>query len=58
MLMTGLVRRGAVYYGPRTAVMYGNDKLTFAQVDQLSNQIANVFSTRWGSRSALASGFC
>ena len=43
MLMTELVRRGAVYFGPRTAVIYGDDKLTFTQVDQLSDQIANVF---------------
>jgi len=43
MLMTELVRRGAVYFGPRTAVMYGNDTLTFTQVDELSNQIARVF---------------
>lgn len=43
MLMTEMVRRGAVYYGPNTAIMYGDDKLTFTQVDQLSNQIANAF---------------
>jgi len=48
MLLTELVRRGAVYFGPRTAVMYGNDKLTLTQVDQLSNQIANVFINALG----------
>jgi acyl-CoA synthetase (AMP-forming)/AMP-acid ligase II len=48
MLMTELVRRGAVYFGPRTAVMYGNDKLTFTQVDRLSNQIAGVFINALG----------
>lgn len=48
MLMTELVRRGAVYYGPRTAIMYGDDKLTFEQVDRLSNQIANAFINSLG----------
>ncbi|MCO5129988.1 MAG: AMP-binding protein [Xanthobacteraceae bacterium] len=48
MLMTELVRRGAIYYGPRTAVMYGDDKLTFTEVDQLSNRIANVFINALG----------
>jgi len=48
MLMTELVRRGAVYFGPKTAVVYGNDRLTFTQVDQLSNQIASVFINALG----------
>jgi acyl-CoA synthetase (AMP-forming)/AMP-acid ligase II len=48
MLMTELVRRGAVYYGPRTAIMYGDAKLTFEQVDRLSNQIANAFINSLG----------
>ena len=43
MLMTELVRRGARYHGPKTAIMFGDDKLTFEQVDRLSNQIASVF---------------
>ncbi|MGB3865972.1 MAG: AMP-binding protein [Xanthobacteraceae bacterium] len=42
MLMAELVRRGAIYFGPKTAVMYGDDRLTFSEVDQLSNQIAGV----------------
>lgn len=43
MLMTELVRRGAVYFGSKIAIMYGDDKLTFEQVDRLSNQIASAF---------------
>ncbi len=43
MLMTELIRRGAVYYARKAAVMYGDDKLTFEQVDRLSNQIASTF---------------
>ena len=43
MLMTELVRRGALYHGPKTAVIYGDDRLTFTEVDRLSNRIAGVF---------------
>ena len=48
MLMTELVRRGAIHHGPKTAVMYGDDKLTFEQIDRLSNQIANAFISALG----------
>ncbi|XSC47566.1 class I adenylate-forming enzyme family protein [Bradyrhizobium sp. RDT10] len=46
MLMTELIRRGAQYHGPRTAVMFGNEQLTFTEVDRLSNRIANFFANR------------
>ena len=59
MLMTELVRRGAIHHGPKIAVMYGDDRLTFEQVNRLSNQIANAFDhQRGGCRSAGVSACC
>ena len=43
MLVTELIRRGARYHGDRTAILFGEDSLTFRQVDRLSNRIANHF---------------
>jgi fatty-acyl-CoA synthase len=40
--MTEIVRRGALYHGPRTAVLFGDESFTFDQVDRLSNQFANA----------------
>lgn len=37
-----LIRRGALQHGPRTAIVCGNDSLTFQQVDRLSNQLAHA----------------
>ncbi|HWT12624.1 MAG TPA: AMP-binding protein [Allosphingosinicella sp.] len=42
MLITELIRRGALYHGERTALMFGDEALTFRQVDRLSNRIANL----------------
>jgi acyl-CoA synthetase (AMP-forming)/AMP-acid ligase II len=56
MLMTELVRRGALYYGPKPAVMYGDDKLTFTQVDHLSNQIAHAFLGPLGLKTGMRAG--
>lgn len=42
MLLNELIHRGAVFYGPRTAVYYGDEALTFAQVDKLSSRLANA----------------
>lgn len=39
--MTEMVRRGALYHGPRIAVLFGDQSLTFDEVDRLSNQFAN-----------------
>ena len=41
MLVTELIRRGAHYHGNRTALIFGDDSLTFRQVDLLSNRVAN-----------------
>ena len=41
MLVTELIRRGALYHGDRTAILFGDEKLTFRQVDRLSNRIAH-----------------
>ena len=43
MLVTELIRRGAVWHADRTAILYGDESLTFRQVDRLSNRIAHVF---------------
>ena len=41
MLVTELIRRGALHHGDRTAILFGDESLTFRQVDRLSNRIAN-----------------
>ena len=43
MLVTELIRRGALYHRDRPAILFGDDSLTFRQVDLLSNRIANFF---------------
>ena len=43
MLVTELIRRGAIRHGDRTAILFGEDSLTFRQVERLSNRIANLF---------------
>ena len=43
MLVTEMIRRGAAWHGDRTAILFGDDSLTFRQVDRLSNRIANFF---------------
>jgi acyl-CoA synthetase (AMP-forming)/AMP-acid ligase II len=42
MLLTELIRRGATYYGPRKAVLFGDDSLTFAEVDRISSRFAHA----------------
>ncbi|KPF95631.1 long-chain fatty acid--CoA ligase [Rhodopseudomonas sp. AAP120] len=42
MLASEMIRRGAIYHGPKTAVMFGDQRMTFTEVDLLSNRIANV----------------
>jgi len=41
-----LIRRGARQHGARTAILCGDERLTFAEVDQLSNRIGNVLLAR------------
>ncbi len=48
MLLTELIRRGAQYHRDRTALMFGDETLTFRQVDSLSNRIAQVLGGRLG----------
>src|SRR4029453_5896817 len=48
MLVTGLIRRGAQYHGDRTAILFGDESLTFRQVDRLSNRIANLIISGFG----------
>jgi len=43
MLVTELIRRGALYHGDRTALIFGDESLTFRQVHRLSSRIANLF---------------
>lgn len=41
MLVTELIRRGALWHGDRTAILFGDEGLSFRQVDRLSNRIAH-----------------
>jgi len=56
MLTVELIRRGARYFPERTAVLFEDKSLTFAEVDELSNRFAHVLArngiTR-GSRLAI-----
>jgi len=37
-----LIRRGALQHGPRTAIVCGDESLTFQEVDKLSSQLAHA----------------
>jgi fatty-acyl-CoA synthase len=56
MLTVELIRRGARYFSERTAVLFEDKSLTFAEVDELSNQFAHILTEsgiRRGSRLAI-----
>ncbi|MEK6286327.1 MAG: AMP-binding protein [Acidobacteriota bacterium] len=56
MLTVELIRRGARYFPDRTAVLFEDKSLTFAEVDQLSNRFAHVLARggiQRGSRLAI-----
>ena len=56
MLTVELIRRGARYFSERTAVLFEDKSLTFAQVDELSNRFAQVLASNSigrGSRLAI-----
>jgi fatty-acyl-CoA synthase len=42
MLVTELIRRGALHHGDRTAILFGQESLSFRDVELLSNRIANA----------------
>jgi fatty-acyl-CoA synthase len=42
MLVTEMIRRGALYHRDRPAILFGAESWTFAEADALSNRIANV----------------
>ena len=46
MLTVELIRRGARYFPNRTAVLFNDKSLTFAEVDELSNRFANVLASK------------
>jgi acyl-CoA synthetase (AMP-forming)/AMP-acid ligase II len=50
-----LIRRGAAQHGPRTAIVFGEQSLSFAEVDAISSQLAHALLglTAQGSRIAL-----
>lgn len=48
MLVTELIRRGALFHGPRTAILFGEERLSFREVDLLSNRIANAIGGALG----------
>jgi fatty-acyl-CoA synthase len=43
LLVTELIRRGALWHRDRTAIRFGDEQLTFCEVDLLSNRLANLF---------------
>ncbi len=44
MLVTELIRRGAAYHGDRVAILFGDEALSFRDVDRLSNRIAHALA--------------
>ncbi|HEV2817535.1 MAG TPA: AMP-binding protein [Allosphingosinicella sp.] len=52
MLVTELIRRGALYHRDRTAIRFGDAAMSFGEVERLSNRIANAL----GGGLALAKG--
>ncbi len=48
MLVTELIRRGALYHGERTALLFGDEEMSFRQVDRLSNRIAHTLGGTLG----------
>ena len=44
MLVTELIRRGASWNGDRTALLFGDESLSFRQVERLSNRIAHAYA--------------
>ncbi|MFD2792665.1 class I adenylate-forming enzyme family protein [Promicromonospora vindobonensis] len=59
MLTVDLVRRGAARFGPRTAVRFGDETLTYTQVNEAANAMARVLHAHGaepGSRVALLLG--
>jgi acyl-CoA synthetase (AMP-forming)/AMP-acid ligase II len=46
VLATDMVRRGARRFGPRTAVRFEDDSLTYRQVDEAANRFANFLRSR------------
>ncbi|HTU13174.1 MAG TPA: AMP-binding protein [Allosphingosinicella sp.] len=48
MLVTDYIRRGALYHRDRTALMFGEARLSFAQVESLSNRVAQVLGGALG----------
>jgi acyl-CoA synthetase (AMP-forming)/AMP-acid ligase II len=48
MLVTELIRRGALYHRDRTALLFGERAMTYGAVDSLSNRIAQVLGGQLG----------
>ena len=44
MLITDIIRRGALYHGGRTAILFEGERLSFREVDLLSNRIARALA--------------
>lgn len=52
MLTVELIRRSARQFPERIALLFGDQRLTFAEVDELSNRFAHVLARRGVSRGA------
>jgi fatty-acyl-CoA synthase len=42
MLVTEMIRRGALYHRKRTALLFGDERLSFGDVESLANRLANA----------------
>jgi fatty-acyl-CoA synthase len=48
MLVTELIRRGALYHKERTALLFGDRTMRFAEVESLSNRVAQLLGGKFG----------
>ncbi|HKR23777.1 MAG TPA: AMP-binding protein [Allosphingosinicella sp.] len=44
MLITEIIRRGALHHGGRTAILFEDERLSFREVDLMSNRIAHALA--------------
>jgi acyl-CoA synthetase (AMP-forming)/AMP-acid ligase II len=46
MLVNEMIRRGACYFGNETAVLFGDERPTYREVDERSSQLAHALIAR------------
>ncbi len=61
MNLSGLINRGAQYYGDKTAVVFGEKRFSFREVNERANRLANgllCLGVREGDRVASLNRNC